>query len=73
MKGDVQAYLMLCLSETKVKLEISEVMVVRDFPDVFVEINSLPLERDIEYPIDLIPGIGPISIAPYCMSPLELK
>jgi hypothetical protein len=46
---------------------------VKDFPDVFPEdVPGLPPVRDIEFSIDLIPGSGPISIAPYRMSPTEL-
>ena len=31
-----------------------------------------PREREIEFSIDLVPGAGPISIAPYRMSPIKL-
>jgi hypothetical protein len=33
----------------------------------------LPPEREIEFSIDLIPGAEPVSVAPYRISPLELK
>jgi hypothetical protein len=33
----------------------------------------MPPERAIEFKIELQPGTGPISKAPYKMSPLELK
>ncbi|GAU51141.1 hypothetical protein TSUD_240800 [Trifolium subterraneum] len=33
----------------------------------------LPPEREIEFSIDLVPGSQPISVAPYRMSPLELR
>ena len=46
---------------------------VREFPDVFLkDISDLPLERDIKFSIDLVPSVGPISLAPYRMSPIEL-
>jgi hypothetical protein len=39
---------------------------VCDYPDVFLdELPGMPLERDIEFCIDLIPRTQPISIAPY--------
>ncbi|GAU47914.1 hypothetical protein TSUD_404670, partial [Trifolium subterraneum] len=45
-----------------------------EYLDVFPEeINSLPPEREIEFSIDLVPGSQPISVAPYRMSPLELR
>ena len=44
-----------------------------EFPEVFPEdVPGLPPEREIEFSIDLIPGTGPISQAPYRMSPTEL-
>ncbi|GJV83173.1 putative reverse transcriptase domain-containing protein [Tanacetum coccineum] len=48
--------------------------VVRNFPDVFPdELSGLPLEREVEFTIELIPGAQPISKAPYRMAPVELK
>jgi len=47
--------------------------VVREFSNVFPdEIPGLPPSREIEFSIDLVPGAGPISIAPYRMAPAEL-
>ena len=50
------------------------VPVVRDFPDVFLDdLPSLPPKREIDFPIDLVPGTAPISLPPYRMAPTELK
>jgi len=50
-----------------------EIPVVKDFSDVFPEdVPGLPPSREIEFSIDLVPGAGPISIAPYRMAPAEL-
>ncbi|XP_052726000.1 uncharacterized protein LOC128194436 [Vigna angularis] len=47
--------------------------VVDEFPDVFPdEVPGLPLPREVEFTIDLVSNAGPISIAPYRMSPAEL-
>ncbi|GAU39931.1 hypothetical protein TSUD_275330 [Trifolium subterraneum] len=55
-------------------LSPSDIPIIREYLDVFPEeINSLPPEREIEFSIDLVPGSQPISIAPYRMSPLELR
>ncbi|GAU28841.1 hypothetical protein TSUD_21780 [Trifolium subterraneum] len=55
-------------------LSPSDIPIVREYLDLFPEeINSLPPEREIEFSIDLVPGSQPISIAPYRMSPLELR
>ena len=34
---------------------------------------NLPHEREVEFSINLIPGIGPLSFAPYRMSPSKLN
>ena len=60
--------------ETTCTTDIGEIPVAREFPEVFPpEIESLPPEREVNFSIDLLPGTGPVSIAPYRMSPLELK
>ncbi|WMV19410.1 hypothetical protein MTR67_012795, partial [Solanum verrucosum] len=47
---------------------------IRDFPEVFLEnLTGLPLEREVEFPIELIPVSTPISITPYRMAPVELR
>ena len=44
-----------------------------EYADVFPdEIPELPPSRDIDFSIDLIPGAGPVSAAPYRMAPAEL-
>jgi hypothetical protein len=53
---------------------LEEIPIVRDFVDVFPEeLPGLPPDREIEFTIDLLPGTGPVSKAPYRMAPLELK
>ncbi|XP_058775585.1 uncharacterized protein LOC131649851 [Vicia villosa] len=60
--------------EPSVRVELSEISVVCEFPDVFPEdITSLPPERETEFSIDLVPGTAPVSITPYRMSPIELR
>ena len=46
---------------------------VRDYPDVFPEeLLGMPPDHDVEFIIDLLPGIGPIAKRPYRMSVDEL-
>nr|GFB07134.1 putative reverse transcriptase domain-containing protein [Tanacetum cinerariifolium] len=53
---------------------IENLSVVRELADVFPdELPGLPLAREIEFGIELIPGTEPISKAPYRMEPVELK
>jgi hypothetical protein len=52
----------------------NNIHVVRDFPDVFLEeLPGMPLDREVEFVIDLLPGTAPISKRPYRMSVEELK
>ena len=45
------------------------IRVVRDFPDVFPEeLPGMPLEREVEFVINLLPRTAPISKRPYRMS-----
>ncbi|GKF20699.1 hypothetical protein Tco_0069337 [Tanacetum coccineum] len=45
-----------------------------DFPDVFHEdLPGLPLTRQVEFQIDLIPGVAPVARAPYRLAPSEMK
>ncbi|XP_070660513.1 uncharacterized protein [Malus domestica] len=53
---------------------VEDVCVVRYFPDVFPDdLPGLPLDRDVEFAIDLLPGTDPISLTSYRMAPAELK
>jgi len=53
--------------------ETFEIPVVKDFSNVFPEdVSGLPPSREIEFSIDMVPGAGPVSIAPYRMAPAEL-
>jgi hypothetical protein len=46
----------------------------RDFPDVFLEeLRGMPLDREVEFVIDLLPRTAPISKWAYRMSVEELK
>jgi hypothetical protein len=52
----------------------SNIRVVRDFPDVFLEeLPRMPPDREVEFVIDLLPRTAPISKWPYRMSVDELK
>ncbi|MCI83649.1 enzymatic polyprotein, partial [Trifolium medium] len=53
--------------ESGVKME--ELPVVCEFPGVFSgDVSDVPPEREMKFTIDLVPGTGPISMAPYRMS-----
>ncbi|TYK23510.1 retrotransposon protein, putative, Ty3-gypsy subclass [Cucumis melo var. makuwa] len=53
---------------------LSSEPVVRKYPDVFPdELSGLLPPREIDFAIELEPGIAPISRAPYRMAPAEMK
>ncbi|RVX04229.1 Retrovirus-related Pol polyprotein from transposon 17.6 [Vitis vinifera] len=55
-------------------LKLEDIPIVKDYPDVFPEdLPGLPLEKEVEFTIDLAPKTAPISKAPYRMTPMELK
>ncbi|GJR67227.1 putative reverse transcriptase domain-containing protein [Tanacetum coccineum] len=56
------------------KKRLEDVPIVRDFPDVFPEdFPGLPPTRQVEFQIDLIPGVAPVAWAPYRLAPSEMK
>eukprot|EP00253_Pinus_taeda_P004686 PITA_04686 len=52
---------------------LENIPVIQNFADVFPEeIPGLPPKRDIDFTIELVPGVTPVSQAPYRMSTPEL-
>lgn len=67
-------WLLACVQEDNKKVELREVAIVRDFPNMFPEdLPGLPIYREIEFAIDVLRGTDPISIPPYRMAPAELR
>ena len=54
------------------EMDLCEIPVAREFPQVFQEVPGLPPDREIEFTIELVPGTTPISKTPYRMAPAEL-
>ncbi|GJZ72412.1 putative reverse transcriptase domain-containing protein [Tanacetum coccineum] len=51
-----------------------DVTTVRDFPKVFPEdLPGLPLIRQAEFQINLVPGAAPVARAPYRLAPSKMK
>jgi len=73
LRKGCQGFLVFFSVEVKVEEGIGEIPVVREFPEVFpTEVSGLPPNREVEFSIDIVPGVGPISKAPYRMAPTEL-
>ncbi|GJR67428.1 putative reverse transcriptase domain-containing protein [Tanacetum coccineum] len=68
--------IVLTEKETKDKSEekqLEDVPTVRDFLKVFPEdLPGLLPTRQVEFQIDLVPGVAPVARAPYRLAPLEL-
>ena len=63
---------MLDKKDTETRIE--DIPVVKKFPDVFFEeLSGLPLDREAEFSIDLLPGTVPISKTLYRMVPVEME
>ncbi|XP_028772091.1 uncharacterized protein LOC114729274 [Neltuma alba] len=68
-----QGYMIFFSVQAEVEMRIEDIPVVCEFPKVFPDdINGLPPKREVEFNIDLVPGAGPISKAPYRMAPNEM-
>ncbi|GJZ73541.1 putative reverse transcriptase domain-containing protein [Tanacetum coccineum] len=51
-----------------------EIVVVRDFPEVFPDdLSGLPPIREIEFQIELISGATPVAKSPYRLAPSEME
>ena len=74
LRQGCEAYLAYVLYTEKKIPNIEEVEVVNEFKDVFPEdLPGLPPDREIEFVIDLVPGVAQVSKAPYQLASVELK
>ncbi|XP_028772935.1 uncharacterized protein LOC114730075 [Neltuma alba] len=73
LRHGCQGYVVFFFVHAEMEEGIIEIPVVCNFLEVFsTEISKLPSEREVEFAIDLLPGAGPISKAPYRMAPNEM-
>ncbi|XP_071920676.1 uncharacterized protein [Coffea arabica] len=69
-----RVFLAMLINTPGEQLKVENVLVVCEFLEMFPEeLTSLSPEREIEFKIDLHPGVEPISKTPYRMAPAELK
>nr|GEV19329.1 putative reverse transcriptase domain-containing protein [Tanacetum cinerariifolium] len=55
-------------------IKAQDVPVIRDFPEVFLEeLSGLPPSRQVEFRIDLVPGVSPVARAPYRLAPSKMR
>ncbi|KAI3814996.1 hypothetical protein L1987_14646 [Smallanthus sonchifolius] len=68
------AILALVADKPSEEKKLTDIPIVRDFPEVFPEdLHGFPPHQQVEFRIDLTPGAAPIARAPYRLSPSELQ
>ena len=73
IQDGAQCYMIFARMEVEKEERIKVIPVVWEFEDVFPEeVSGLPPRREVEFAIDLVPGVGLVSISPYRMAPTEL-
>ncbi|XP_050897967.1 uncharacterized protein LOC127104864 [Lathyrus oleraceus] len=66
MKDEAEVFMILSSMKDESKSMIGKLPVVCDFPEVFLDdINDFPLEREVEFSIDLVPGTSYMLMDPY--------
>ena len=69
-----EGYLAHVIDTSASEINLENVLVVYEFPDVFPDdLPRLPLDRELEFGIEVLPNLTPISISPYRMAPMKLK
>ena len=69
-----ETFLALILDSKRGQVNVETIPVVGEFLDVFPkELLGIPLEREVDLSIEIVPGTVPVSRAPYRMAPAELK
>ncbi|GJW73624.1 putative reverse transcriptase domain-containing protein, partial [Tanacetum coccineum] len=54
--------------------QLEDVSIVREFLEVFPEdLPGLPPTRQVEFQINLVPGVAPVARAPYRLAPAEMQ
>ena len=74
MRKGCETFLALILDSKRGQVDVEKIPVVGEFPDVFPEeLPGIPLEREVDLVIEIVPATVPMSRAPYRMAPTELK
>ena len=73
-QGQLAGWLASLTLEDEVRPDLDLPRVVCEYVDVFPdELSGLPPHRDVDFGIELHPGISPISMTPHRMAPVELQ
>ena len=73
LQGSAQCFMIFTHQEVQRGEATLMIPIVQEFEDVFPkEVPGLLPNREVEFTIDLVPGTGPVSMAPYRMALVEL-
>ena len=74
LRKGCEAYLALLLDSKRGQVNLEDILVIKEFPNVFPEeLPGLPLEREVDLAIEVVHGMTHISRTPYRMVLTELK
>ena len=74
MRKGYETFFAVILESKRGQVYVEKIPIVREFPDVFPEeLSGIPLEREVDLAIEIVPRTVPMSKAPYRMAPTELK
>nr|GFC03918.1 putative reverse transcriptase domain-containing protein [Tanacetum cinerariifolium] len=69
-----QIFMIQVVQKKSDEKRLEDIHVVKEFPDIFPEdLHGLPLVRQVEFQIDLIPRTTPVARAPYRLAPSEMQ
>ncbi|GJT60708.1 putative reverse transcriptase domain-containing protein [Tanacetum coccineum] len=69
-----QVFIAEVIEKKSYEKRLEDIPVVREFPEVFPEdLPGLSSVRQVEFQIDLIPGVAPVARAPYRLAPSEMQ
>ncbi|GKD43670.1 putative reverse transcriptase domain-containing protein [Tanacetum coccineum] len=64
----------VCYKKIVNEPKLEDIPIVREFPGVFLEdLSGLPLSREVEFRIDLIPRAMPVAKSPYRLAPTKMQ
>ena len=74
LRKGCEALLALVLDSKRGQVNLEDIPVIKEFPDVFPEeLLGLTPEREVDLVIEVLPSTVSISKAPYRIAPTELK
>ena len=74
IRKECEIYLAYMIDTENEGMPLEKIPVVKSFPDVFSDdLPDLPPDREIEFEINIVPEVTPISKFLYRMTPAELK